>query len=1048
MTGNAANGGGIIGAFASHRIAANLLMFMMICSGFFVANRLETRFFPEFNTKTVIVSAVWRGASAEDVADSLLTPMENELRNVPDLKRMTSTAQEGVGIIYLEFYDRAEQEKAADDTRRYLDIAAASLPADAETPETRTGEFPDEILRLSLSGNELAELRGLARRLEAELLKLGVVRVAVSGLPKDAIEIEFDRRRLAQLGLTPAAVGRQIAAQNVDVSAGDVEAAGGGSRLLRSLSQRQSVEQLANMAILDGNGNFVRLADIATLSRGPLDDETLIYFNNRPAVEFDITRAAGGDAIADAGRVLEWAEQRRQTLPQGVELVAHKQEWKVIESRLNLLINNGMQGLALVLLLLFLMLNWRLAVWVAAGIPAVFMVSLCALYFVGGTLDMLTMFAFIMTTGIVVDDSIVVSENALHHRQSGKPPLAAAVEGSREMFPAILSSTFTTIASFMPLMIIGGPIGSILFVIPLVVVCVLFAALFECFTVLPGHLKGVFARIQPKTEEQKPSFFDSRFDNFQQNIFRPLAALALKYRWVTITAAFVALALSVSLLVGGAVKYRFFPGSELNRVFAQAIFVSGTSRETVQNYMKQMDEALRQTEAEFEEADPGLLRFVSLYMGQGLALDGVSSPANGDEIASMVVELKDGEIRKTRAKDFIRAWRAKLPPVAGLDNLSILEESAGPPGEDLNVRLTGSNLSALKAAAEDLRAALAGVPGVENPKDDMPYGKSQIVFSLTSLGRSLNLSANDIAAQLRDSFNGYKAQTLYEGVDEVEVRTALAGGNAVEDFAGFRVRLPNGDFAALADVVDLKTRRGFDFIQRIDTVPAAHVIGEINFAATDVGTVLRQVENDLLPQIVEKHGVSYSLAGSRADEVQTANDMKTGLQIAFFAIFIILAAAFASWTLPFIIILTAPLGVIGGILGHWIMGYEMSILSMFGLFALTGIVINDSIILVRDYQARAGAGAPDIDDKLIVEAVCRRLRAILLTSLTTIGGLTPLMFETSTQAQFLIPMAISICFGLAFATLLILFVMPAYLSVHNSIGRIKDRLFAPAQQGA
>ena len=1037
---------GIIGAFTNHRIAPNLLMLMMICSGFFIIDRLETRFFPKFSTQTIVVKTTWEGASAEDVGDSLLTPLENELRNVPNLKKMTSTAHDGIGLVYLEFQDGVTEDKASDDVQRYLDIAEANLPANSDAPNTEVAEFPDEILRLSLTGDRLEELRPLARRLEAELLRLDGIRVNVSGLPKNKIEIRLNRRRLAELNLSLADIGAQISNQNIDISAGDITTGNGDSRLLRALSKNKAINNLANLPILDGNNDFIRLADIADITRKPLDGEPTIFFNQKPAVQFDITRAADGDTLDGAYTVLQWMAEKRKALPYGVELHAHKQEWKIVDSRLRLLVDNGLQGLLLVLLLLFLMLHWRLAIWVAAGIPAIFMVSLCVLYFLGGTLDVLTMFAFIMTTGIVVDDSIVVSENTLYHRQNGKPPDSAAVDGAREMLPAVFASTFTTIASFMPIMIVGGPIGSILFAIPLVVVCVLFSALFECFMVLPGHLKAGLARILPASENPgntRPSLLN----RFQEGAFRRLVTLALRYRWVTIVSSFVLLALSISLFIGGFVKYRFFPGSELNRIFVQATFVAGTPKITVQEFMQNTTAALHETIAEFPEED-NLVHHTSLYMGEGLALDGVTRPVNGDELASMVVELKESDNRKTPANDIIYAWRKRIPHTAGLEHLSIVEESAGPPGEDINIRLSGDDLGMLKAAAESLKTALLDIPGVDNPKDDMPYGKTQIIFELTSLGRSLNLSVGEIARQLRDAFNGYKVQTLYEGVDETEIHTVLDGDGSPEDFAAFKVTLPNGASAALLDVVQIKSQHGFDSILRINTQPSVHVIGDVNFAITDANTALTQVETDILPPILEKYGVSYSFAGSRADEEQTVADMKTGLQIAFFAIFIILAGVFASWTLPIIIILTAPLGIIGSIFGHWIMGYEMSILSMFGIFTLNGIVINDSIILVRDYLARKTSATQD-DDALITDSVCRRFRAILLTSLTTIGGLTPLMFETSTQAQFLIPMAISICFGLGFATLLILFVMPAYLSVHCSVGKLKARLLSnttPAEQ--
>lgn len=1026
----------MIAAFARHRIAPNLLMLIMLLSGFVVADRLETRFFPIFDVQIVQVRAAWSGSSAEDVEEALLTPLENALRNVPNLKEMTSYASDNIGRIYLEFPDRVDLDVATDDVRRYLDGALAKLPADSDAPEVQTFERDDIIMNIALTGGFLEELRPLARRLERELQRIESVDVNVSGLPEETIEIRFDQRRLLALGLSPAAIGAQVAAQNVDTTAGNVDAAGF-NRTLRTLSKRRSVADLAALSILDGAGNYVRLGDIADIRR-VTENVGKVFFDGKPAVLFTVLHEPGGNTLQDARKVLQWIEAERPKLPLGVELTTYREEWKSVASRLNLLVENGLQGLVLVLALLFLFLNWRVAFWVAAGVPATFMVALCVLYFAGGSINMISMFAFIMVTGIVVDDSIVVGENAMYHFQQGKDPLTAAIDGAKEMFAAVFSSTFTTISSFMPLMIIGGPIGSILFVIPVVVIAVLFAALFECFSVLPGHMAGAFSGMQKTAAKNSKSGENAddgiagggMFERFQEGFFRPFAALALRYRFVTIVAAFVALALSVSLILSGIVKYRFFPGADLSRIVVNAEFVAGTSEQEVWDYMQLLVGAMRETDATFPDEE-----LVTNYILQkGVLIDENSNRGgNGDEIASMWVFLKESDERQAPLSEFIRVWREKAPANANLQNLAIQELRGGPPGEDLQVRLLGVGGEKLKAASLELQTALLDVPGVSRPRDDMPYGKKQVVFELTPLGRSLNLSVNDIASQLRNAFDGYKVQTLYEGVDEVEVRVLVDGGNSSEDFAAFQVRLPGGGTALLSDVVELRSRRGFDTVKRIDAASAVDIIGDIDFSETDVGTVLRQLETDVLPTIVSKYGVSYSFEGANADQQETVRDMETGLLVAAVLIFVILAAAFASWTLPLIIILTAPLGIIGAIVGHGLMGYEMSILSIFGVFTLNGIVVNDSIVLVRDYLARREAN-PDVPaDSLIIDSTCRRLRAILLTSLTTISGLIPLMFETSTQAQFLVPMAISICFGLAFATLLILLVMPSFLSIHQSL---------------
>lgn len=1034
---------GFISSFASHRIAPNLLLLLMLASGLVVINRIDTRFFPKFEIQVIQISATWQGNSAEDVAESLIVPMENSLRDVPNLKKMTAVAARSIGQVYLEFPDQVDLNVAVEDVQRYLDLALDDLPDDSDAPKVKIIERPEQLLFLSLTGDSLAELRPLAHQIESELLRFSNIKVEINGLPDEIIEIKLNQRLLQDLNLKPEDIGEQIAANNIDTTAGNV----GGStneRILRATSKKEGVIDLANTTIVDSAGNSLRLGDIARIERKVDDEEHTIFFNGKPAVEFVVTKPLSGNALLVAEKIRNWREEFVKKLPSNIQLTAHREEWRLIESRLDLLLKNGFQGLILVLLLLFLFLHPRLAFWVAIGIPATFMISIAFLYGYGSSINMISMFAFIMTTGIIVDDSIVVGENSFYHYQTGKPPLVAATEGAKEMFPAVFASTFTTIASFMPLLLVGGPIGSILFVIPLVVICVLIAALFECFTVLPGHMAHAFENIEAQTKppSRLRQKFEDGFNRFQEGTLRRLSTLSLRYRWVTITLGWTILVLSIALFIGGAVKFRFFPGADLNRTILNIEFVSGTPKQVVADYTNTLTEHLYESLDSFPEGQ-SLIQHISINLGKGIDEQN-NTPGRGDEYASFYIEFVESENRSTRGRDIISKWNENPPRHPSLSKLSIREQRGGPPGEDLQIELSSDNLPQLKAASEQLQVQLQDIPGVDAPSDDMPYGKEQVIFELTPLGRSLNLSIGSIARQLRNAFDGYVAQRFYQGLDQVEVRVLIdAPQNVAEQLSSFQMQLPSGKYVLLEDIVNLKTEQGFDTIQRINRQPIINVVGEVDFNVTDVATIIGQLEAQILPDITQQYGVQYSFAGAQTDERETFADMQVGLLVSFVLIFIILAAVFVSWSLPFIILLTAPLGIIGAIWGHYIMGYEFTILSMFGIFTLNGIVINDSIILVRDYLARRAASENDhlSDDELLVESVCRRFRAIILTSLTTIFGLLPLMFETSTQSQFIIPMAISIGFGLAFATLLILFVMPAFVSVNNATIRLLSRPF-------
>ena len=1018
----------LIGRVARHPVAPNVLMLILVVAGLWAVTQMNIRFFPKFDIQFVLVTVPWPGASAEDVEKSLIVPLENQLRSVPNVDKITTSSNDGAGVAILEFPQDADLDRAAEDVKQYVDQAAGSLPTDSETPEVTKIANNDPLLKIALTGGDLGELRRLARRYETELTRLGVAKVEVTGLPREEIQIVVDRKRLVELGATVRDIGARIAAHNRDISAGDVEVGLVDARL-RALAKSEDLFGLAEVPALPaGDGRILRLGDIADIRRVVPDGEKSMTFNGQTAVQLELLAREQDSTLESADAIRRWAEETRATLPPGVQLRIYNEDWRYVESRLALLLKNGAQGLFLVLLILFLFLNGRVAFWVAAGIPAIFLATLFVMENTGGTINMISMFALIMATGIIVDDAVVVGENAAHHLRRGESPLRAAVHGAREMFAPVFASTFTTVSSFLPLFVIGGVIGSIVRDIPAVIVCILIAAVFECFLILPGHLYHAFSGMRTSGTGALRQKLEGGFVFFQERIFRPAAAAAVKFRLPTLAVCAGMVIFSVALFVGGQVKFRFFPSAEFNIIQANVVFAAGTSETRVRDYVAHLVETLGRAEKMHPEEE-NLIRYVAAQHGAG---GSEQSPQSGAELAQLHVEMSSAEDRKLLVAEFIKTWRGLVETPAGLERLSFQEASSGPPGADLEVRLTGENVEVLKTASLELQDAMSGVAGVSQIRDDTPYGKDQLTFELTPLGGALGLSTQDVATQLRDALDGFEAQTFYEAADEVQVRVLQSGAETTGRLASFQVRLPNGDFAALEDVADFRGQRGFDSISRINGRPAINVVGEVDFAVVNnVQDIIDQLESGVLPDLASRHGVEWSFEGQQADQRQTIDDMLVGLVIALVLIYIILTWVFASWSIPLVIMLTMPLGVIGAVVGHWLMGKEMSILSFFGVFALMGIIVNDSIVLVQYYQLLRREEPNERPDRQIVDAACRRLRAVLVTSLTTIGGLLPLMFETSPQAQFLIPMAISVCFGLMFATLLILLFTPACLSYHQ-----------------
>ncbi|TNF55672.1 MAG: efflux RND transporter permease subunit, partial [Gammaproteobacteria bacterium] len=617
----------LIGIFAHHRVAANLLMLLMLLAGALALERLNVQFFPRFALDVVTVRVAWTGASAEDVEDGITQPLEQRLRTVDGLHRLTSTSAQGVSSITLEFDEGTDPLLALDQVRRFVD-EFRNFPADAEKPEVALATRYETVARVLLTGvADPAERRALARRFETELLDAGVDRVDLVGLPLELIAIQVDQARLTELGLGLDAIGDRVAAWSRDLPAG-VAGREEGGRELRSLGQARDSLAFAGLPVLTQGETRIDLGDVATIERAPRDDQTWLSLEGAAAVELLVQRTEQGDSLA-AARVLEgWLERTRPQLPPGVGLVVYDESWQLIAERILLLVKNGLGGLVLVVAILYLFLTGRVAFWVAAGIPTAFMATLFILWLAGGTINMISLFALIMALGIIVDDAIVVGESALAHYQSGEPALLAAEGGARRMIGPVMASSLTTVAAFMPLLLVGGVFGAIMGAIPLVMISVLFASLVESFLVLPGHLRHAFEHLHRVRPQSPRGRLDRAFNHFRDRIFHPLASRAIAQRWLTLSLALAFLLLAVGLLVGGRLKFVFFPTPEAQMLVADVTFVAGTPRVRVDAFLDHLTETLRRTERELGQ---GPLIEVAVAV-HGAKTGGGGASASGEQL--------------------------------------------------------------------------------------------------------------------------------------------------------------------------------------------------------------------------------------------------------------------------------------------------------------------------------------------------------------------------------------------------------------------------------
>ena len=1017
----------LIGQFAQHPVACNLLMVMMLMAGLWGLSKLNTQLFPTFSIDYINIVVPWSGASAEDVEEAVVNVIEDKVRNIAGVREMTSVSKRGWGGVWLRFETGTNLNAAADEVDQAI-TGIRNLPQDAEDPVITILENRELISRLVVTGSEsLAELRPIARRMEQELLAKGIAEIRIIGLPEEEIAIQVERQTLHELGLSLPDIAARVRSQSQDVPAGELGQADI-SRELRAVEKRRSELGFERLPLYSqADGSVLTLGDVATVSRRARDGSLTMRMNGQTAVELALYRSSTDDTLDMARTVDSWLADFRQQIPPGFEISVYDEQWKPLQERISLMVKNGASGLVLVVLILFVFLTGRVAFWVTVGIPVSFMATLMVLYLIGGSIDMISLFALIMALGIIVDDAIVVGEDALTHYQQGGAPLQAAEGGARRMFWPVISSSLTTIAAFLPLMLIGDYIGAILGAIPWVIVCVIIASLIESFLILPGHLRHAFVGQHHRPESALRGRLNAAFDRFRDEIFRPVIRHALNHRRLVVAGALSSLMLVFGLMAGGRIGFVFFPTPEVNMLIANAGFAAGTPRERMSGYMAEIEAQIRATD---EALGGGLVRTAVTRLGMAIQ-PGTNFTRTGDQYAHIQIELLESDHRDVRNTQFIQELESRVVRRPEMDSFGVFEPSLGPPGRDLEIRISGHDATALKQAALELTEVLSATPGVAGVEDDTPYGREQVIFELNPVGKALGLSTADIGKQLRASFEGEIVQIIQIAGDEVEVR--VTGADAERDHLrgldSLPIRLPSGQTAPLGNLVDLHARRGFERLRHAGGQLAIKVTGDVIESIANANLIRADLQSKVLPELATRYPVQFAFTGQAEDQAATLGDMQRGLIYGLAMIYLVLAWVFGSYGWPLVVMSIIPFGLVGALFGHWLMGLDLTILSLFGFFGLSGIVVNDSIILVAFYKELREKGL-EVQEAL-VEASCQRLRAVMLTSLTTIAGLTPLMFETSLQARFMIPMATSITFGLAFATALVLILVPTLLSLYE-----------------
>ena len=1037
---------GFLKFFVEHRTSANIIMILMIVIGLLSIGRLNKQFFPDFDVEVIAVSIDWPGATAEEIDQNIVQLLEPELRPISGVKKVSSKSVEGVGSTQVEFNYGHDMQKGRTDVETA--VSRISFPEKANKPKIIVGEFFDTVTRIVLSGDvSLSLLREKSKKLKEVLLNSGVDKVDIQGLPEEEILIEISQLEAARLKLSFNKIANLIKLETQDVSGGSFA---DGSLRVRTVGEKRLVETFKKLELKNSSsGGRILLDDIAEIKSSVKKGSVLKSIDGNPAVELWVRRSKTSDALEVSENVEKVIDNAKNIIGNVIKVETYNTAAKLIEERISLLVKNGLSGLCIVLAVLFLFLSRNTAIWVALGIPIAFLATFGVMFVSGQSINMISLFGLIMALGIVVDDAIVVGEHSSYLKTKRKlNSTQAPVVAATRMSMPVISAMLTTVAAFIPLFMVKGVIGEIIAAIPWVVCAVLVASLIECFLVLPAHLAH-FDK-SSKEESKFRLWFDQKFNAFQEGVFRRFVTLTFNYRYVTFMVAVGMFIVSVGMMSGGRVLFSFFPTPEADIVIVNYKMHSGSTKSQTTRMLENVEKGLNKTSTQFSNS-PGLVRFKMSTIGSRTSFSNDSGPNSmgNDILGSMVVELTTADKRNVRTKEFIKVWKENIENVSGLDKLTIRAPSGGPPGRDLDVRFQGKDLEILKLASNELIKIAETIPGVTSLEDNLEYGVQERILGLTNKGQSLGLSILDIGEQVRSAINGSIISKFPKGDEEVTVRLKLSENEQLTDMiTNLRIISPSGVSFKLKDIIKIDEKLPFASINRKNGFREVTISGDLFPPLMSTSQARQFLMENGLPEIAKKYNVSYRFDGRDLEQKETFADMGTGSIIGLLLIYFILSWVFKSWSRPFSIMIMIPFSFIGAVLGHYLLGLTMSILSMFALLALAGIVVNNSIILVSTIERRLedlknknkNKNEESVINESIITGVVDRFRPVLLTSLTTIGGLSALMFETSLQAQFLIPMAATIVFGLGITALLVLVIVPAMMGISNDFSKFIRRV--------
>ncbi len=1032
----------LIAWFAQNGVAANLMMVTILAAGVLTLGTIKLEVFPEMSSDMITVTIPYPGAAPEEVEKGVCIKVEEAVQDVEGIRKVMSKASEGVGTVTIEVKPDYDGQKLLDEIKSRVD-GIDSFPEETEKPVVRELLLRREVINLAISGDaDERTLKQLGERIRDELLELPeITQVTLSNTREYEISIELSEESLQRYNLTFDEVARAVKMSSIDLPGGVIKTPAG-EILLRTQGQAYQGHEFEQIVLRSfPDGSRLLIGDVAKVVDGFADTDQFARFDGQKAVLIKVFRVGDESALAISEAVKKYIADNSHRVPEGITLTAWQDDARILRSRLELMIRNGRAGFILVFLSLALFLKLRLAGWVSLGLVVSFFGAFWLMPMFGVSINLISLFAFIVVLGIVVDDAIVVGENVHTHLEKTGNPMLAAIRGTQQVAVPVVFAVLTTIAAFAPLLNIPGTMGKFMRVIPIVVISTLVFSLIESLFILPSHL----AHSHNKSHESAYKLirywktFQLRFadglKSFANNTYKRHLELALHWRYTTISIGIATLFLALGLIFGGWLKFFFFPKVDADNVIALVTMPQGTSAEVTAQAITHLEASAeklrRELEAESGENGQGIFRHILTSVGeqpfrqrQSQRPGNLTASFNAANLGEVNIELAPSEERDISSSEIAQRWRELTGPIPDAVEL-VFSSTLLSTGEPINIQLKGLDHDQLTEVARRLKRKLAEYSGVFDIADSYRAGKQEIHLSITPEAQALGLTLADLGRQVRQAFYGEEAQRIQRGRDEVRVmvRFPQSMRRSLADLEKMRIRLPNGIEVPFAVAARAEISRGFSSIDRTDRRRTITVTADVDPDVAVPNEIISDITGSFLPELLKDFpSVSYSLEGQQREQGDSIAGLIRGFMFALLAIYVLLAIPFRSYIQPLIVMSAIPFGIVGAVFGHVIMGIDLTILSGFGIVALTGVVVNDSLVMV-DFINKARAGGQPLAHA-IRDAGVARFRPILLTSLTTFLGLTPLLLEKSLQAQFLIPMAVSLGFGVLFATAITLILIP------------------------